>query len=191
MEVILKASSLIIAGKNSDMSLDYVRRKSVCKQLEITLFLMFLSFPLLFGGWLLVTLPDRYQAEVNFRSKALLTSGIVIEIKRSTTCYSPAGVGFSCTSRCDAAIQFTSHQGRVIQFWDDCIWLSVQKHQIVPVLYDPTVLDRHQIKARIDRGDSPESRARNDLIANLLLVLFGLISLFTVFSSYRSEQKRP
>lgn len=187
----MTASSLIIIGKHSDMSVDRVRRKSVCKQLETILFLIFLSFPLLFGSWLLITLPDRYQAEVNFRSKALLTSGIVVEIKRSTTCYLTGGLGANCTSHCDAAIQFTSHQGRVIQFWDDCIWLSVQKHQIVPVLYDPTVLDRHQIKARIDRGDSPESRARNDLIASLLLVLFGLISLFTVFSSYRIEQKRP
>lgn len=187
--MILKASSLIIAGKNSEMSPDRTRSKNVCEQLGIALFFIFLGLPLLLGSWLLVTLPDRYQAEVDFRSKALLIPGVVTEIKHSTNCYGVVGLAVNCTSHCDAAILFTSRKGNVVQFWDDCTWLSVQKHQTVPVLYDPTVLDRH-VKARIDRGDSPESRVKADLITSLLMALLGIGQLTYAFFSYKSEQKR-
>ncbi len=181
--MILKTSFLIIAGQNSKMFPNRARSKSVCEQLGIILFLIFISFPLLLAGWLLITVPDRYQAEVDFRSKALSTNGIVAEIKHSTNCYSIVGLAVNCISHCDAVIQFTSRKGNVIQFWDDCTWFSVQEHQTVPVLYDPTALDQHLIKARIDRGDSPESRANADLITNLLMALISIGHLTYIFCS--------
>lgn len=166
------------------------KQKSSCEQLGLALIFIFLGFPLLVAGWLLLTLPDRYQTEVNFRSKALLAHGVVTKIKRSTDCYGTGGLGYSCTSRCEATIQFVSHKGRVAKFWDNCTWLSLRKSQTVPVLYDPTVLGRHLIKARVDRGDSPESRAKADLITSLLLALFGIGQLTYAFFIYKSEQKR-
>lgn len=142
-------------------------------------------FGLLFmgAGWLLVTIPDRYQAEVDFRARALLTSGTVIQRKQVTNCYATGGFGASCTSSCDLKVEFMNN-GKIAEFWDSC-YKSVNENQAVPVLYDPMDVS----KARIDRGDTPESLARNQFLCSMVIGLLA-IRLLTCFSPTENNQKQ-
>lgn len=87
------------------------------------------------SGYLLLTIPDRYQARVEFYSKALSTSGIVTAKVQETTCRGTSGFGGGCTSDCDLKVQFTDNS-KAIEFWDSC-YKSANKNHVVPVLYDP------------------------------------------------------
>jgi hypothetical protein len=124
------------------------------------------------AGWLLVSIPSRYQAEVAFHSRGLLTSGIVTERREYTDCH-PIGGGFgvSCTSRCNLKVKFANN-GETAEFRDSC-YKSANENQAVPVLYDPTGVS----KARIDRGGTPESLARDQFILSVVVGLLGIVSL--------------
>lgn len=135
------------------------------------------------AGWMLVTIPDRYQAEVDFRARALLTSGTVVRRKQVTNCYATGGFGVSCTSSCDLKVEFINN-GKIAEFWDSC-YKSANENQAVPVLYDPMGVS----KTRIDRGDTPESLARDQFFASIAAGLLG-ISLLTYFSPTENNQKQ-
>lgn len=136
------------------------------------------------AGWMLVKIPDLYQAKVDFRSRALLTSGIVTEKREKRDCHATGGFGTSCTSSCDLRVKFTNN-GRIADFWDSC-YKSANENQAIPVLYDPTNIS----KARIDRGDSPESLARDQFILSIILGLLGIMSLSSC-SPTENDQKQP
>ena len=131
------------------------------------------------AGWMYVTIPDRYRTEVDFRARAVRTSGIVTKKNQKTTCY---GGGYGCSSSCDVTVKFQTNWGKTIVFSNSCT--SAKENQTVPVLYDP---DSSPVKARIDIGDSPESRRTNDFILSFIFVLFGLGSLITGFSIYGTK----
>lgn len=153
---------------------------------EFTLVLLgsLLFFPLPISGWMLVTIPDRYQAEVKFRSRALLTSGIVTERREKQICYASGGLGAtSCTRSCDLKVKFTNN-GKIVGFWDSC-YKSVNENQVVSVLYDPTNVS----KARIDREDTPESLARDQFVMSMFLGLMGIGHL-TYFLKTETNQKQ-
>lgn len=77
---------------------------------------LLLSFPLPVSGWLLVTIPDRYQAEVKFCSGALLISGIVTETREKQICYALGGLGATrCTRSCDLQVKFTNNR-KIVSF---------------------------------------------------------------------------
>lgn len=129
------------------------------------------GLPLMGAGWMLVTIPDRYQAEVDFRSRALLTSGTVTQRKEVTNCYPTGGFGVSCTSSCNLKVKFITNE-KIAEFWDSC-YKSANENQAVPVLYDPTGVS----KARIDRGDTPESLAQGNFIWSIVIGLLGIVCL--------------
>jgi hypothetical protein len=135
------------------------------------------------AGWMLATNPDRYQAEVDFRSRAHLTSGIVIEKREKADCHAMSGFGVSCTSRCDLKVKFTSN-GKNAEFWDSC-YKAANKNYEIPVLHDPTNIS----KARIDRGDSPESRARDSFIWSIVIGVIGICYLIS-FAPANNHQKQ-
>lgn len=146
---------------------------------RIFFFMLVPSFFFLTASRMYLTIPDRYQAEVKFRSKALSTSGSVVEKNRqTTTCF--AGL-VACTSSCNMTVRFQTHRGRTIIFSNNCT--SARKNQTVPVLYDP---ETAPIKARIDLGDSPESRANGDRLTSLMFALFGIGSITVGFLIYRT-----
>jgi hypothetical protein len=130
------------------------------------------------AGWMYVTIPDRYRTEMDFRARAFRTSGIVTKKNQKTTCYG----GYGCSSSCDVTVKFQTNRGKNIVFSNSCT--SANENQTVPVLYDP---NSSPVKARIDIGDSPESRKINDFIWSFILFLFGLGSLITGFSIYRKK----
>ena len=131
------------------------------------------------AGWMYVTIPDRYRTEVDFRARAVRTDGIVTKKNQQTTCY---GGGFGCSSSCNVTVKFQTNWGKTIVFSNSCT--SANENQTVPVLYDP---DSSPVKARIDIGDSPESRRISDFIFSFIVFLFGLGSLITGFSIYRTN----
>lgn len=131
------------------------------------------------AGLTYVTIPDRYRAEVDFRSRALSTSGIVTKKNHRTTCY---GGKLGCSSSCDVTVKFQTNRGKTIVFSNSCT--SAKENQTVPVLYDP---NSSPVKARIDIGDSPDSRRTNDFIFSFIVFLFGLGSLIPGFSIYRTK----
>jgi hypothetical protein len=130
------------------------------------------------AGWMYVTIPDRYRTEVDFRARAVRTSGIVTKKNQQTTCYG----GYGCSSSCDVIVKIQTNRGKNIVFSNSCT--SAEENQTVPVLYDP---DSSPVKARIDIGDSPDSRRTNDFILSFIFVLFGLGSLITGFSIYGTK----
>lgn len=130
------------------------------------------------AGWMYVTIPDRYRTEVDFRARAVRTSGIVTKKNQKTTCYG----GYGCSSSCDVTVKFQTNRGKTIVFSNSCT--SANENQTVPVLYDP---NSSPVKARIDIGDSPDSRRINNFIWSFILFLFGLGSLITDFSIYRKK----
>ncbi|MBD1866753.1 hypothetical protein H6F95_05420 [Cyanobacteria bacterium FACHB-471] len=163
-----------------------INKKNTDTQKELTLAILGslpVSVPLLVSGWLLVTIPDRYRAEVEFRSRAVIISGIVTGRKETTNCYGGGGFGISCTSSCNLKVRFTN-SGEITEFWDSC-YKSTTENQTVAVLYDPT--NTH--KPRIDRGDTPESLARDELILSTFLGLLGIVSL-TCYLQTATHQKQ-
>ncbi len=130
------------------------------------------------AGWMYVTIPDRYRTEVDFRARAVRTDGLVTKKNQKTTCYG----GYGCSSSCDVTVKFQTNRGKTIVFSNSCT--SANENQTVPVLYDP---NSSPVKARIDIGDSPDSRRINDFIWSFILFLFGLGSLITDFSIYRKK----
>jgi hypothetical protein len=150
-------------------------KKNIGAQIkELTLAILgslLVSVPFVISGWLLVTIPNRYRAEVAFHSKALLTSGIVTEKIEKTNCYPMSGFGTSYTSSCKLKVEFTNSE-EVVGFWDSC-YKAVTENQAVAVLYDPTNVR----KAQIDRGDTPESLARGEFILSVFVGLLGIGSL--------------
>lgn len=151
------------------------RRKDINYCLGSIFLLMLLPvFFFSIASWMYVTIPDRYQAEVKFRARAILTSGIVTQKNQQTNC--SLGLG-ACTSSCDMTIRFQPSQGKTIVFSNICT--AAKRNQTVPVLYDP---DSVPVKARIDVGDSPESRANSDRLTSLIFALLGIGSLAAGFS---------
>jgi hypothetical protein len=148
-------------------------------------FILLPSFFGLIAGWIYLTIPDRYQSEVDFRARALLTSGVITQIQRPTTC--TGGFAGGCTSYCSVTIRFKTNTGKTVIFSQACP-SSVRKNQTVPVLYEPNALDSTTVKARIDRWGSPESLARSNLITSLVVALFGISSLVAGFLIYRTNQ---
>lgn len=150
---------------------------------KLFFFILLPGFFCSLGGWMYVTIPDRYRTEVDFRARAVRTSGIITKKNQKTTCY---GGGYGCSSSCDVTVNFQTNQGRTIVFSGSCT--SAQENETVPVLYDPK---SSPVTARIDRGDSPESRRTNDFIWSFIFFLFGLSSLIAGFSIYRKKHTQP
>ncbi|MEG4940682.1 DUF3592 domain-containing protein [Microcoleus sp. F4-D5] len=145
---------------------------------KIFFFILLPGFFWSLAGWMYVTIPDRYRTEVDFRARAVRTDGLVTKKNKKTTCYG----GYGCSSSCDVTVKFQTNRRRTIVFSNSCT--SANENQTVPVLYDP---NSSPVKARIDIGDSPESRRINDFIWSFILFLFGLGSLITDFSIYRKK----
>ncbi len=154
---------------------------NLVEKLSIAIF--FSGFFFMMAGWMLFTIPSRYRAEVDFRSRALLTSGVVTKKNQKTT-YAGSIVGLApyYISTCEVEVEFKSSKGIIVEFRDSC-YKSVTENQAVPVLYDPA----HCGKARIDRGDSPDSRATNDLVTSLVCALFGSGPLICIFLDRRNQ----
>jgi hypothetical protein len=131
------------------------------------------------AGLMYVTIPDRYRTEVEFRARAVRTDGIVTKKNQQTTCY---GGGLGCSSSCDVIVKIQTNREKTIVFSNSCT--SAEKNQTVPVLYDP---DSSPVKARIDIGDSPDSRRTNDFILSFIFVSFGIGSLVAGFSIYETK----
>jgi hypothetical protein len=147
--------------------------------LVVVYYMLFPGWLLLVGGWMLWTVPDRYQAEIDFRAKALLTTGSVTQKTEKTTCSGGGIVMLTCKTECDQVqVKFTHDKGQTIQFWDSCPVFSIREKQTVSVLYDPTSLNTASLQARIDRKDSPASRARADIATGLLLLALSGLGLF-------------
>lgn len=147
------------------------------------LFILLPSFFGLTAGRMYLTIPDRYQTEVDFRARALLTSGIVTGKEyRQTTCIYGA-----CTTNCSVTVKFKTNTGRTVIFNQTCP-SSVRENQTVPVLYNPDVRSSAPVQARIEQGDNPESYATGELVISLVLALFGVISLAAGFSIYRTKR---
>ena len=146
---------------------------------KLFFFILLPGFFCSLGGWTYVTIPDRYRTEVDFRARAVRTDGIINKKHQQTTCY---GGGFGCSSSCDVTVKFQTNRRRTIVFSDSCT--SAKENQTVPVLYDP---DSSPVKARIDIGDSPDSRRTNDFILSFIFVLFGIGSLVAGFSIYGTK----
>ncbi|MEG3954757.1 DUF3592 domain-containing protein [Microcoleus sp. herbarium2] len=145
---------------------------------KLFFFILLPGFLWALAGWMYVTIPDRYRTEVDFRARAVRTSGIVTKKNQKTTCYG----GYGCSSSCDVTVKFQTNRGKTIVFSNSCT--SANENQTVPVLYDP---NSSPVKARIDIEDSPESRRINNFIWSFIVFLFGLGSLITGFSIYRKK----
>jgi hypothetical protein len=137
-----------------------------------------LSFSL--ASWMYLTIPENYRTELRFRSRALLTSGIVTQKNQKIT----GCVIVPCSSSCDMTVSFQTSEGEIIDFPDNCT--SAQENQIVPILYDPSSLP---VKARVDVGDTPESRATNQQWYSLMFALFGVGSIAIGFSDLIKNAK--
>jgi hypothetical protein len=131
------------------------------------------GFPLLLAGLILIAIPERYQAEVDFRSRALLTTGIVMETKEHQSCYS-SGYGSSCRTECDMRVKFKSNTGNSAMFWESCS-VNANKNQLISVLYDPKEIRRSRI---FYQSDTPKKRATGELIVSLFLTAIPLFYLF-------------
>jgi hypothetical protein len=131
------------------------------------------SFPLLLAGLILITIPERYQAEVDFRSRALLTTGIIMETKEHQSCSGSYGSGYSCRTECDMRVKFKSNTENSAIFWENCS-VNASKNQLISILYDPKKISRARV---FNRGDTPKSRAVNQLIFSLFLAVISLPTL--------------
>jgi hypothetical protein len=129
--------------------------------------------PLLLSGLILMDIPERYQAEVDFRSRALLTTGIVMETKEHQSCYS-SGYSYSCRTECDMRVKFKSNTGNSAMFWESCS-VNANKNQLISVLYDPKEISRSRI---FHQSDTPKKRAIGELIVSLFLAAIPLFYLF-------------
>jgi hypothetical protein len=129
--------------------------------------------PLLLSGLILMDIPERYQAEVDFRSRALLTTGIIMETKEHQSCHSST-YGYSCTTECNMRVKFKSNTGNSAIFWENCSVKS-NKNQLISVLYDPKEISRARV---FYQGDTPKNQAVGQLMASLF---FALVSLFNFF----------
>ena len=147
---------------------------------KLFFFILLPSFFWSGAGLMYVTIPDRYRTEVDFRARAVRTSGIITRKNKQTTCL--GGLG-ACNSSCDVTVKFQTNRGKTIVFSNSCT--SAKENQTVPVLYDP---DSSPVKARIDIGDSPESRRINNFIGSFIVFLFGLGSLVAGFSIYGTKR---
>ncbi len=128
------------------------------------------GFPLLLAGFILITIPEQYQAEVDFRSRALLATGIIKETKEHQSC--GGQFGSNCRTVCDMRVQFKSKTGNSAMFWENCK-VKANKNQLISVLYDPIKIN----KARIYyQGDTPENRAVGQLVFSLFIAVMWLLN---------------
>lgn len=154
------------------------KRKEINTQImnltgNIGLSLVF-GFHLLIAVLILMTIPERYQAEVAFRSRALLTTGIVMETKGHESCYG-SGLGTtSCRIEYDIKVKFKSNTGNSAIFWESCSE-NTSKNRSISVLYDPKKISRARV---FYQGDTPKSRAVSQLIIGLLIAVIGLFYFF-------------
>jgi hypothetical protein len=139
------------------------------------------SFHLLMAVLVLMTIPERYQAEVAFHSRALSTTGIIIETKRYQSC-SGSGLGATtCTIKCNMKVKFKSNAGNSTIFWEDCS-VNANKNQLISVLYDP----KKNSNARVFcRNDTPKSRAVSQLTIGLFIALMGSFYLHLLKEALR------
>ncbi len=151
-------------------------RKEISMQIinltgEIGLSIVF-GFPLFLAGLIFIQIPERYQAEVDFHSRALLTTGIIMETKEYQSC-SSSGYGSSCTTKCDMRVKFKSNAGNSAIFWGDCS-AKAKKNQLTSVLYDPKKISRARI---FHRSDTPKNRAAGQLMIGLFIAAMSLFPL--------------
>jgi hypothetical protein len=144
------------------------------KNLTSDIFLsVVLGFPLLIAGFILMQIPERYQVEVDFHSRALSTIGIVMEKKKYQSC-SSYSYGYSCTPKCEMKVRFKDKTGNNTIFWDKCN-VSAEKNELITVLYDPIKI----IESRIFyQSDTPKNRAVGQLILSLFITGTWLLSFF-------------
>jgi hypothetical protein len=137
--------------------------------------------PLFLSGLILADIPERYQAEVSFRSRALLTTGIIMETKGYQSCYS-TGYGVSCTTKYDMKVKFKSNTENFKMFWESCSE-KANKDQSILVLYDPEETNNARV---FYQGDTPKNRAVSQLIIGLFIAVIGLFYFFL----WKEELKR-
>jgi hypothetical protein len=151
-------------------------RKEISTQItnltdDIVFSVMF-GFLFFVGVLILMTIPERYQAEVAFRSRALLTTGIIMETKKYQSCYS-SSYSSNCTTKYDMKVKFRSNTGNSEMFWESRSE-KANKNQSISVLYDPKEISRARV---FYRGDTPKNRAVSELIIGLFFVLVGSFNL--------------
>jgi hypothetical protein len=154
------------------------KRKEINTQImnltgNIGLSLVF-GFHLLIAVLILMTIPERYQAEVAFHSRALSTTGIIIETKKYQSCSSSGLGATSCTIKCDMKVKFKSNAENSAIFWESCS-VNANKNQLISVLYDPEETSNARV---FYRDDTPKSRAVSQLIIGLLIAVIGLFYFF-------------
>lgn len=151
------------------------QRKRISQAVGVLYFTLLSGCCLLTAGWICLTTPNRYRAEVKFRANARLTTGTVIWKEKKTTSCSGGGIlPLTCNTQCNVQVMFKPTEGQVANFWDSCPTAFVHEKQSVAVLYAPTTPNSVSFDARIDRKDSPASRAGVDIVTGLFIALSGI-----------------
>jgi hypothetical protein len=164
-----------------------LRRNSIWQRIGYLVFLGSATvLPISAGIWLSTQGFSNYQAAANFRSNALLTTGIITE----TTIQSggaATNVGGSLPPAYISTIRFETEQGKRAEFKasDICLVepLNSCNGKRVQVLYAASNPELAMIKG----GSSPLDKVRANIGYGIFFILFGLGTLIVAPSDYRGQ----
>jgi hypothetical protein len=130
------------------------------------------------GGALLFQIPSIYRSDVDFRSKAISTTGTIIEVQeeKEERIYYSGGIPIPGTvTKFISTVNFQTNQGESIEFTTSRACSSQRDclNKSISVLYDPD----SPSDARVDSGTTPERKVRNNFWFSIFLLLPGIALL--------------
>ena len=119
----------------------------------------------LLGGIFLVQLPYMYKSEVDFRSKAISTTGTVVETRKEIKHITSGGFPTTTTDYI-STVKFQTNQAKSVEFTTSRACSSQRdcENKRVPVLYDPN----RPKDAIVDSGTTPEYRFKGLLVFSVV-----------------------
>jgi Protein of unknown function (DUF3592) len=147
--------------------------------------------PVLVGAWLLSVGFSSYRAAADFGSKAISTTGAIVETKSHT--YTAPSVSLSAPSSHTYyvyTVQFQTEQGQIAKLETKDICPSRQPSlcngRKVQVLY---AFDNPQL-AMVKGGDSPLDKARNNIGWGIFMLLTGIFTFIEYSGLFGLTRRR-
>ncbi len=142
----------------------------------------------LLGGIFLVQLPSMYKSEVDFRSKAISTTGTVVETRKEIE-HITAGGFPTTTTEYISTVKFQTNQAESVEFTtsNTSSLRRDGKSKEVPVLYDPN----RPKDAIVDSETTPEYRFKGLLVFSVVLLLGGVALAVLEPTDGNQWNKRP
>ena len=124
----------------------------------------------LLGGIILVQLPSMYKSEVDFQSKAIRSTGTIVETRVEIR--HSGGVSSTVVPEYISTVKFQTNHAQSFEFTTSGACSSQRdcENKTVPVLYDPS----RPSDAKVDSGSTPEGKLKGNLVFSAVLLLSGI-----------------